>query len=153
MKTRMIMLCLALPYFLMAQTAVEEFYQSHQERENSLHFTIGNWFFEAGSWILEDANLQQLLKKSNRARLLLSEEEGFVSQAEIKRLIKETKREGYVPLAKIKSNGHDFQLFALEDGKRVSHLLLLASDPEYFSMISLDCSFELDDVQCLLDEL
>ncbi len=154
MKTRMVLMCLLLPLLIEAQSVADDFYFAHKDRNNSLSLNIGNLLLTAGSWFVEDSDAKTLIKKSRRARFLFANEENFVSQREIKYLIKDLKSEGFESLAKVRSKDTQFNIYLREDRKgNITNIVALLNEPHEFGMISLDCKFRMDDLQCLHDDL
>ncbi len=154
MKTRLTLLCLIIPFFAQAQSPADDFYFAHKNRNNSISLSVGNFLLTAGSWFIEEDGVRRLVKKSRRARILFSDEDNFVESGEINQLIRELKRDDFESLAHIRTGDTKFDMYAREDKKGyIRNILLLLNETDEFPMVSLDCKFRMDDVQCLLNEL
>ena len=154
MKTRLFLLCLLLPPMLNAQSVADVFYYAHKERKASLSLSVGNLLLTAGSWFIEDPDARKLARKSKRANILFSDKKNFVSQREIRYFIQDLKLEGFESLARVRTEGTNFEIFLREDKKGyVTNIVAILNEPAEFGMISLDCKFRLDDLHCLHDEV
>ena len=154
MKTGLLFACLWLSFAMVAQSPADDFYYDHKDRKNSVSINIGNFLLTAGSWFIEEDGIKQLMKKSRRAKILLSEENNFVNQKEVNRLVRDLHRDHFESLAHIRTEGTEFDIYVKEDEHGyIRNILLLLNESDEFAMVSLECKFRMDDVQCLLEEL
>ncbi|NND34315.1 MAG: DUF4252 domain-containing protein [Saprospiraceae bacterium] len=152
MKTLILILSIFLPSFIYSQTdAIDDFYDSHRFGEDNIKIKLGNSLLTIGSWFIEEPATRALVRKSNRARILISDEKP-VSRREINYLINDIKRDGYESLALVRDGLDKVEVYMREDRKYIRNLLVIVEADESFVLASLDCRLTLDDIEAALDE-
>ena len=153
MKTIILALLAILPFLNYAQSeAIDDFYASHRLGENNVKIKLGNALLTVGSWFIEEPAARALVRKSKRARILVSEEDEQVSRREINRLIRDIRYDGYESLALVRDGMDKVEVYVREDGRFIRNLLLIVSAEDNFVMASLDCRLTYEDIEAAIDE-
>ncbi len=152
MKTCCFILLTLVPVFGLAQTeALDDFYRRHKFAENTVSIRIGNFFLNAGSWFVEDPAAKRLIRRSKRARVLVTEDGNRISTREINRLIRDLEDDDYEPLVYVRDDGDKVTLYLREDRNLVRNLLLMIKGDDEFVMVSLDCKLSRHDLDEVLE--
>ena len=153
MKTVLLLACFCLPFISFAQTeAIDEFYASHRLAENNIKIKLGNSLLRMGSWFIEEPAARALVRKSNRARILIAEDQGHVSRSEINQLVKSINRDGYESLAILRDGMEKVEVYIREDRDYIRNLLVIVQADDNFIMASLDCRMTFADIEAAIEE-
>ena len=154
MKTLITIVLIALiPLSIFSQSdAIDDFYYSHGLADNMLKFNIGNSLIRMGSWFIEEPATKNLVRKSKRARILLSDGEHPVTRREIDRLVREISHDGYESLALVRDGLQKIEVYVREDKSYIRNLLVVVHGDDEFLMASLDCKFTMGEVEAAFNE-
>ncbi len=154
MKTIQLLCIVLTSITLQAQSnALDAFYKQHKSEENGLQLQLGNTLLMLGSWLIEEPAAKKLIQKSNKARIIFSDQDNTINQRAINRLINKIGREGYESLATVRSGTDHLNFYIREDHEYIRNLLVVVQDEDDFILASLDCRIKLADVETVLTEL
>ena len=153
MKTLSTLLLLSLAISLHSQSeAIDEFYYNHGFADDMIKFKIGNGLIKMGSWFIEEPATRNLVRKSNRARFLISDNAHPVTRKAVDRLVRDIKGDGYESLAFVKDGMDKLEVYVKEDRNYIRNLLVVIHGEEEFLMASLDCRLTYDEIEAALNE-
>jgi len=114
---------------------------------------MGNTMLTLAGWLIDEPATKKLIQKSNKARIILSNDENTIDKRSINRLINKLGREGYESLASVRSGTDIVNLYIREDHKYIRNVLVVIQDSDDFILASLDCRLKLEDIQNVFTEL
>ena len=146
-------LCLVAMQSATAQSPViDAFYQEHRRDDQSLHFTLGNAAIKMGSWFIEEPATRKLVRKSNRARVLVSDQGEKVSETALNRFFRDLEREHFEPLIQLRDGADNIVVYMYEDRSKIRNLVACYRNQSEFVMVSMDCNLQLEDIQAVIDQ-
>lgn len=148
-----LMILCVISFSSFAQTpALDDFYHHHGLSDNIFKLNIGNTLIKMGSWFIEEPATKNLVRKSKRARIMLSDDSHPVTREDLDRLVREIKYDGYESLAFLREGKEKFEVYLREDKNYIRNLLVVYSGEDEFLMASLDCKFTHEEVQAAFNE-
>jgi len=161
MKTILLSLVLTLPFLLQAQTvSINEFYRKYKNiNEENVHVSLPGWIVKLGASIAktqveEDMEKQaiDLAKKIKKLRVLTFEESNPVAPKDLERLIKKVRRENFEDLILVREKDTKVNLMIREKRDIVKNLLILVSEDDSFTMVSMKTKFKYDEIEAFINE-
>ncbi|MBK8492379.1 MAG: DUF4252 domain-containing protein [Saprospirales bacterium] len=151
-----ITLLLLLPLLLPAQTvSINEFYRKYKNvEEENVHVTLPGWVVKLGVGIAktqvddqEEKEAINLAKKIRKLRVLTFEEANPVAQKDLDRLMKGVRKENFEDLIMVKEENTKVHLMMREKKEQVKNLLILVSEEDTFTMVSMKTKLRYDQIE------
>lgn len=147
------------PNVATAQTqASNSFYKKYKKLDGTTNFTIPGWVIDMVGGIakasVDDADEKaaiKLLKKVQKMRFLVMEEENRISPLDLKALVTDLKSQAHEPLISIRDGATNIQILLREKKGRLKYLTFLVSEPDEFVFLSLKTKIRMEDINRLIE--
>ena len=150
-----------LPQMNFAQTkASKAFYKKYKKQENTVNFSIPGWVIDLGAGIAkmtleskEEKATVKLLKKIQKVKFLVMEDENRVSKNDLKLLVNKLKKEQHEPLITIRDGQTSIHIMLREKEDKLENLTILIAEPDEFVYIGMKTKIKMKDINQLIDLL
>jgi len=134
-----------IPFEQVAQTKdINKFYRKYKVKNNSHNITLPGWLIEIGANIArlsvdsrEEKESLKLLKKVNKLKLLVIEDDNPVKDKHIDKLFDGLKRDDFEDLVFVRDEVTRVNIMIREDQYKIKNLFILVREPSDFAMVSM----------------
>jgi len=160
MKSIFIAIITLLPFLAASQTvSINEFYRKYKNSDaENTHLSLPGWLVKLGVGIAkadadeEDKEALDLVKKVGKVRILTFEDSNPVSRKDLDRLTERVRRENFEDLVMVRDKGANVKIMIREKGELVKNVLILVSETDSFTMVSLKTRVKYDQIEDLINE-
>ncbi len=150
MKLYILILWIALsPCLLLAQSnTIERFIQQFAE-EDGTNISLQGFSLNLVANFTTDSKSDKVLSKITKLRLLAFREHSPVTDADIRRLLRQIKRDKYEDLMEIRHEGKNVKFMILERGGWITDVVMLSKGKDSFVLISVAGKIHLEELEKL----
>lgn len=161
MKTILISLITLLPFLAASQTvSINEFYRKYKNSDQeNVHLSLPGWVVKLGVGIAkgsvddeEDKEALKVAKKVGKVRILTFEDSNPVAKKDLDRLTERVRKERFEDLVMVRDEGTNVKIMIREKGEMVKNLLILVSEEDSFTMVSLKTKVKYDQIEELIND-
>jgi len=152
----LLLLCglMIIPTEQSAQTKeINKFYKKYKLKNNSHNVTIPGWLIGVGADIArlsvdtrEEKESLKLLKKVNKMKILVFENDNPVKDKHIDKLFTGLKHDQFEDLVFVRDEETRVNIMIREDSDRIKNLFILVREPEEFAMVSMKTNMTIDQI-------
>ena len=137
--------------FIGGQTeSIDHFYNKYRGVDGALNISVGSFLINIGSWFVEDYQTRELVRKAQRVKLIVFEDENMIRAKDLDELLRGVKKESFEELMTVREDGSEVKIYAREERDFVRNLLILIDESDQFVLVSLKCRMTYDDLNELI---
>ena len=91
----------------------------------------------------------EILQKITKLRIMLAEEKDIVSKADVKKLMRDVRKNDFEDLMMVRDEGTRVNFMIREEGKNITNVLVIIHGDGEFIMLSLEGNLNMEDLKQL----
>ena len=140
---------LAIPFLASSQhESIENFYDKYVGNEKISDISLNGWILSMASKMSEEDGTE-ILQKITKLRIMLAEEKDIVSKADVKKLMRDVRKNDFEDLMMVRDEGTRVNFMIREEGKNITNVLVIIHGDGEFIMLSLEGNLNMEDLKQL----
>lgn len=129
-------------------------YWKYKDFDGAIALSVPGWVIHAGSWFLDEKADRQLIRRVNKARVLVFEDNANpVSVRDMERFHRRAKKRHLEEMLSVRSKGTRVQVWARERKNALRKVVVLVREAETFALVSLRGKLRFDEIGQLLNRI
>lgn len=120
---------------------------------DGMALSVPNWIVEAGSWFLPEKAERKLLRRVDKVRFMLFENnENPVSERDMKRFVKKANRRHLEDLVVVRDGKTNVRVMGKDRRKALRKIVVLVHSPEEFVFVSVKGHLRWNDINQIIEK-
>jgi hypothetical protein len=119
---------------------------------DGISLTVPSVAIDMGSWFLDEKADRVLLRKINKARIMVFEDGSPVTQKDLQRFDRKAKRKHLDDLVYVRQAKTHVRILAKERRNAIRKVVVLVQSPEEFVLVSIKGRLRLDDINRVIEK-
>ncbi len=120
---------------------------------DGMALTVPSWVVEAGSWFMPEKQDRKLLRKVDKVRFMLFENnENPVTDRDMKRFVRKAKRRHLEDLVVVREGKTHVRVMGKERGNALKKIVVLVNSPDEFVFVSVKGRLRWNDINRIIEK-
>lgn len=138
---------LAIPFLASSQhESIENFYDKYIGQEQITNISLNGWILSLASK-MSDEEGTEILEKITKLRILVAEEKGIIAKSDVKKLMKDVRRNNYEDYLMIKEEDTRINFMIREEKGKITNVLVVINSDDDFVLISLEGNLDFEQLK------